>query len=315
MALIKCTECKQNISDKAKDCIHCGAPIEELYLEKERKSNLKTNMIVYPNNDLYNEAPTYKILLNEDYIMGKIAYGEEIEFFDLEDDGVLTFKYYSTVLKVKVYADRKNCVYLEFDNRGELIVSNLDYYIKQEKNNLITKKETEEIEMTSSVNSENVPSGFNYAWIISVLVLIGGLWYFGAIDAIFSGNNNTTTNSNRQLNPVMAIENVLRREDSLIIFHTHGSTAIGNVTNVSCSILENDEHGRYLLSCNFRYNPREDRTIMLDQERSAIMWAAFKDIDGNTFLRQFGNARFTLREAFKESVCWGSPQHSTNNFC
>ena len=30
MALIKCSECGKNVSDKAKVCIHCGAPIEEV---------------------------------------------------------------------------------------------------------------------------------------------------------------------------------------------------------------------------------------------------------------------------------------------
>lgn len=33
MALIKCPECGQQVSDKAKSCIHCGFPIEE-HVEK-----------------------------------------------------------------------------------------------------------------------------------------------------------------------------------------------------------------------------------------------------------------------------------------
>ena len=28
MALIKCPECKKEISDKSKTCIHCGCPVE-----------------------------------------------------------------------------------------------------------------------------------------------------------------------------------------------------------------------------------------------------------------------------------------------
>lgn len=37
MALIKCKECKQSISDKASSCPHCGAPVklDEVYNEKE----------------------------------------------------------------------------------------------------------------------------------------------------------------------------------------------------------------------------------------------------------------------------------------
>ena len=30
MALVKCSECGQSISSKAKTCIHCGCPIEEM---------------------------------------------------------------------------------------------------------------------------------------------------------------------------------------------------------------------------------------------------------------------------------------------
>ncbi|MGN1083222.1 MAG: zinc-ribbon domain-containing protein [Candidatus Avispirillum sp.] len=35
MALIKCPECQREISDKAKQCIHCGYPIEEINNTKE----------------------------------------------------------------------------------------------------------------------------------------------------------------------------------------------------------------------------------------------------------------------------------------
>ena len=33
MALIKCPECGKEISDKAKNCIHCGYPIQDLKYE------------------------------------------------------------------------------------------------------------------------------------------------------------------------------------------------------------------------------------------------------------------------------------------
>lgn len=32
MALIKCPECGKEVSDKAKSCIHCGYPLEAVYL-------------------------------------------------------------------------------------------------------------------------------------------------------------------------------------------------------------------------------------------------------------------------------------------
>lgn len=46
MALIKCSECGNEISDKAERCIHCGCPIvrENVVLEKKEPETI-------PNND------------------------------------------------------------------------------------------------------------------------------------------------------------------------------------------------------------------------------------------------------------------------
>lgn len=55
MALIKCSECGKEISDKATNCIHCGCPInvienkETKKLEKEKKKNQNDNKKVGNN--------------------------------------------------------------------------------------------------------------------------------------------------------------------------------------------------------------------------------------------------------------------------
>lgn len=53
MALIECPECKKQISDKAKQCIHCGYPLEEyLNTEINEEHNLyKIQLIDYHNNE------------------------------------------------------------------------------------------------------------------------------------------------------------------------------------------------------------------------------------------------------------------------
>lgn len=43
MALIKCKECQKEISDKAKVCIHCGCPIEEIELKEKLENKKKFN--------------------------------------------------------------------------------------------------------------------------------------------------------------------------------------------------------------------------------------------------------------------------------
>lgn len=48
MALIKCPECKKEISDKSKTCIHCGCPVEnetKYYCEECGKKILKTDKV------------------------------------------------------------------------------------------------------------------------------------------------------------------------------------------------------------------------------------------------------------------------------
>ena len=43
MALIKCEECGQMVSDKASDCPHCGCPVEAPMVCPECGSRLITN--------------------------------------------------------------------------------------------------------------------------------------------------------------------------------------------------------------------------------------------------------------------------------
>ena len=57
MALIKCPECKREVSDKAEACIHCGYPIEKLrdcydiIKESASSSSYKIRVIDIPNSD------------------------------------------------------------------------------------------------------------------------------------------------------------------------------------------------------------------------------------------------------------------------
>ena len=53
MALIECPECKKQISDKSKQCIHCGYPLEEYENIKinENHNLYKIQLIDYRNNE------------------------------------------------------------------------------------------------------------------------------------------------------------------------------------------------------------------------------------------------------------------------
>ena len=41
MALIKCSECGKEVSDKASNCPNCGAPIKEDEIQKEVKAGIR----------------------------------------------------------------------------------------------------------------------------------------------------------------------------------------------------------------------------------------------------------------------------------
>lgn len=54
--LIRCPECGKEISDKSKQCIHCGFPLKELNNEKQ----ITVNYVIYDASALYNIFDSYK---------------------------------------------------------------------------------------------------------------------------------------------------------------------------------------------------------------------------------------------------------------
>ncbi len=45
MALIKCPECEKEVSDKAKTCIHCGCPLEEMVTSGVVRIKMPNNIV------------------------------------------------------------------------------------------------------------------------------------------------------------------------------------------------------------------------------------------------------------------------------
>ncbi len=70
MALIKCSECGKQISNKAKQCIHCGAPIE---MEKEINKEEKNNEIVSADKNVMNTTPKQNTNNNSNNAVGCIV--------------------------------------------------------------------------------------------------------------------------------------------------------------------------------------------------------------------------------------------------
>ena len=77
MALIKCPECGKEISDKAKMCIHCGYPLEELNSNTIQPEESETT----EEYDTYNLPPItqkYQVIMTS-YGINKTRIAEELE--------------------------------------------------------------------------------------------------------------------------------------------------------------------------------------------------------------------------------------------
>ena len=109
MALIKCPECNEDISDSVDTCIHCG------YRLKNQNDDIKTKVIIHSYKELFVVNPKVKIYKNNQYIT-EIPRGETIELF-IDDDTTFTFK--SSIRKVDVLVSKGNTteIMLSF-NRG-----------------------------------------------------------------------------------------------------------------------------------------------------------------------------------------------------
>lgn len=77
MALIKCPECKKEISDKATQCIHCGSPIEKKIICSECGKETNKNLKICPNcgNKLLVKEKTNNILTKKNIITLSIIIG------------------------------------------------------------------------------------------------------------------------------------------------------------------------------------------------------------------------------------------------
>ena len=92
MALIKCPECGNQVSDKAKVCIHCGCPIEELAPSGFVK--VKVSVVRSPTG--LNGKQRVSIFTNDKTLWE----GESGEVAELHFDGPtnITVKYHMTLM-------------------------------------------------------------------------------------------------------------------------------------------------------------------------------------------------------------------------
>ena len=92
MAMIKCPECGNQVSDKAKSCIHCGCPLEEIATFGTVK--IKVSVLKSPSG--FNGNQKVSILAN-DKLLWQGKSGEIAELY-FQSATTITVKYHLSMM-------------------------------------------------------------------------------------------------------------------------------------------------------------------------------------------------------------------------
>lgn len=173
MALILCDECQTEISDKSKQCIHCGAPIgdslENTALVSKHKIDELIGVIVNINER--NDIPwRYKIMVAGGYGFFanenvEISEGSE-EQPDLKNGSYVKFKPILTNGRIKnitILDDVKEEVKNSFEKDVKFMITD-DLGLQRM------------VEKLSGVNTDDEKITKKYIWQIIVIVLLVGYW-------------------------------------------------------------------------------------------------------------------------------------------
>lgn len=115
MALIKCSECGKEVSDKAESCPNCGNPI-----------NKESKLMVYGYSESYMMNPKVKVFINGVEV-GRVAKGQLFEY-DIKEDCEVTFKASLRKATFSIKAGRVTKIKLAWNRlTGQLVPEIVDY--------------------------------------------------------------------------------------------------------------------------------------------------------------------------------------------
>ena len=149
MALIKCPECKREVSDKAEACIHCGYPIAKLrgcnniIKESASSSSYKIRVIDIPNSDRESmsavlvraitglKMPDASTLIRKNYspiIMAGLS---------MEDAEVIKRIFGNEEINVAIEPDKNSTqrTTLNVNAKGKIGVEAINYFIPKQDDN------------------------------------------------------------------------------------------------------------------------------------------------------------------------------------
>ena len=114
MALIKCPECGNDVSDKAPACPQCGVPIFR-----------ESKVVVYGYTQQFALNPKVQVFWNGSPV-GSVKKGDRIAF-DIETDGEVSFKSSIRRASLRVQAGRVTNIKISWDRiSGKMVPQLLD---------------------------------------------------------------------------------------------------------------------------------------------------------------------------------------------
>lgn len=121
MALIKCPECGQDISDKADKCIHCGYSLNQATSTPEKA---KGTLVVYGYTGWFLVNPKLKIYLNGEYI-GDVSHNAKTKEIPITGPTVVEIKCSIRSTAIRLFPDKHNEIYTKFDRTTGSILAEL----------------------------------------------------------------------------------------------------------------------------------------------------------------------------------------------
>ena len=121
MALVQCSECGREVSDKSEKCIHCGCPING----NDSVSN--GTLVIYGYTGWFLVKPKLKIYLNGKYI-GDVSYKAKTKEIPITQPSSVEIKSGIRSTAVRVSPNKHNEIYTEFDRTTGNILAELRSY-------------------------------------------------------------------------------------------------------------------------------------------------------------------------------------------
>ena len=126
MAMVRCPECGQSVSDREGKCSYCGCPIRTTASNQEDQ-NASGTLVVYGYTGWFMVKPKLKIYLNGEYV-GDVSHKAKTREIPITGPTTVEIKCSIRSTAVRLYPNKHNEIYTEFDRTTGSILAELRSY-------------------------------------------------------------------------------------------------------------------------------------------------------------------------------------------